>query len=979
MEIIHDLTASLTTGFVDKQFRSKQEYQPKLIVNNKPLNRKILHTVLHELNTCTEFAFSVAFLARSGVAVLINILEELQTKGIKGRILVSQYQNFTEPEALKSLLVFGNLDLRIVTEGNFHAKGYIFRHHEYYSVIVGSSNLTASALTTNKEWNLMVSGLHQSKIIEDTLEELHVEFERATRVDRDFIERYSQIYDTHRNLYVVSARQLETISKTIVPNKMQVEALENLHNLRAGNAEKGPQNKALLISATGTGKTYLSAFDVQAFNPKRMLFVVHRANIARAALESYDKLFKGSKKSGVFFGGEKDTNSDFVFSTIQTLSRDHNLDQFAVDDFDYIVIDETHRAGAATYQKILNHFSPKFLLGMTSTPERTDGYDIFKSFDYNIAYEIRLHRALEEDMLCPFHYYGVTDVSVDDTIIEEERAFLRLTSDDRVNHIIEKSRFYGTDDGVIRGLIFCNLNTVSRELSKKFNQKGFTTVSLSGDSTELEREEAINRLETDDPNKKLDYVFTVDIFNEGIDIPRVNQIIMLRPTQSAIVFVQQLGRGLRRSDMKEYLTVIDFIGNHNNNYLIPIALYGDSSYSKDRIRKLLAGGSGTLPGSSTVNFDKISKEKIFRAIDVANMQLKQDLVKDYDLLKFKIGRVPMMMDFIEHGSRDPKLYVNYSKSHYNFVKDRENGYTGLLNTYETKILELISSDIANGKRIEEVLALRLLIENRTLKVQDLRSAVEETYGITCNDELAESVYRNLNFLFVTEAHGGKRVSAGIRHGIRVIDRTQDEWMLTAQMVECLGNQAFLDFLTDALDYARYSYELSFQTNKFFDGFILYGKYSRKDVFRILCWDENPVAQNVGGYIISRDKKNCPIFVNYHKEDDISNTTKYEDEFISNYVFQWMSKSRRTLESPDVLAIKNYRQGLRMPLFIKKHNDEGTEFYYMGDVRPIDDQYEQMTMPDDKGNQVSVVKMKFEMLHPVEPDMYEYITAARVEG
>ncbi len=443
---------------------------------------------------------------------------------------------------------------------------------------------------------------------------------------------------------------------------MQIEAINNIKRLRLEG-----KKKALLISATGTGKTYLSAFDAKEFNSKKLLFVVHRYNIAKAALRTFQTVFGDSKSMGLYSGNQHDLDKDFIFSTIQTISRNEHLSQFDPNHFDYIVIDESHRAGADTYQKIINHFESKFLLGMTATPERTDGYDIFSLYDHNIAYEIRLHRALEEEMLSPFHYYGVTDITVNGEILEENSDFGLLTSDERVERIIEKSGLYGCDNGRIRGLIFCSRVEECKAISKGLSAKGFKTVALTGDSTEDERADAINKLETNSTTDYLDYILTRDIFNEGIDIPKVNQVIMLRPTQSAIVFVQQLGRGLRKADGKEYLTVIDFIGNYSNNYLVPIALYGDTSYNKDTLRKCMANGSSLLPGASTVNFDKISRERIFAAIDSANMQMKKDLVNDYQLLKFKLGKIPMMVDFIDHGSRDAQLYVNYSKSYYNFA------------------------------------------------------------------------------------------------------------------------------------------------------------------------------------------------------------------------------------------------------------------------------------------------------------------------
>ncbi len=403
---------------------------------------------------------------------------------------------------------------------------------------------------------------------------------------------------------------------------MQIEALKNLELLR-GNKK----NKALIISATGTGKTYLSAFDAKAFKAKKLLFVVHRLTIAKDSLNTFRIVFGNERTMGLYSGDQRALDCDFVFSTIQTISKLTHLENFSKHHFDYIIIDETHRSGADSYLRLIKHFEPKFLLGMTATPERTDGNDIFQLFDHNIAYEIRLNRAMEEEMLCSFHYYGVTDLLIDNTEVDNFSDFNLLISDERVNRIIEQANFYGTDNGIIRGLIFCSRKDEANKLSILFNSKGYKTVALTGDSSEEERAKAIEKLESDNLEEKLDYIFTVDIFNEGIDIPKINQIIMLRPTLSSIIFIQQLGRGLRKVEAKGYLTVIDFIGNYQNNYLIPIALYGDTSYNKDSLRKLITEGSRMIPGASTINFDKITKEKIFESIDSANMQLYADLKK----------------------------------------------------------------------------------------------------------------------------------------------------------------------------------------------------------------------------------------------------------------------------------------------------------------------------------------------------------------
>ncbi|WP_319508858.1 DEAD/DEAH box helicase family protein [uncultured Methanolobus sp.] len=385
----------LKTGFIDQSLASKKEYLPELLVNDTDNGKKVLHTISRELKNCEEFWFSVAFATKSGVVSLINPLQELEKAGIKGKILVSQYQYFTQPEALKSLLKLKNVDLKIAVDSDFHAKGYLFKKSNRFNLIIGSSNLTANALCSNKEWNLKISATSDSKLIIDSINEFRNEFKNAVLVDDEFTDSYSLDYNLKKKFISSSRKRIESHHKdSIIPNSMQKEALSNLKDLRSKN-----KDKALLISATGTGKTYHSAFDVKEYNPKTFLFVVHQRNIAEAAMKSFKMIFGDSRRMGIYSGSEINIHADFIFSTIQTISRDEHLSQFAESHFDYIVIDETHRAGAETYQKILKHFKPKFLLGMTATPERTDGFDIFSQFDHNIAYEIRLHRALEEKML----------------------------------------------------------------------------------------------------------------------------------------------------------------------------------------------------------------------------------------------------------------------------------------------------------------------------------------------------------------------------------------------------------------------------------------------------------------------------------------------------------------------------------------------------------------------------------------------------
>ena len=997
------------TGFVDASELSEAQFQPSLLLNNKKSGKKVLSYILRELRSCNEFWFSVAFLTKGGLMALINALKNTEQNDIKGRILVSQYLNFTQPQALRALLKFKNIETRIVTDRDFHSKGYLFKKDDHSQIVIGSSNITANALSANTELNIAFPAAEGSQIVNDLLVEFSDEFDNSTLVDNDFIRDYQEIYDRNlrpaveivpsdeqsigeaagENLQLEETQayfdhetssqktQILPIARAYKPNHMQLQALSNLDSLRQEGA-----TKALLISATGTGKTFLAAFDVKQSSAKKVLFVVHRRNIALKAKETFEKLFGKTRTYGVFSGHSKNANSDFIFATVQTICKPENYHKFTEKHFDYIILDETHRAGASSYQPLFEYFKPQFLLGMTATPERTDGYNIFEKFEHNIAHEIRLHDAMSENMLSPFHYFGISDLNINDEIIDDISLFNKINEEQRISHIIKHIEFYGTDNDEVRGLVFCSTIEECHSFSSAFNMRGFKTLALSGNNSEQERIDAIRRLESSDKDLKIDYIFSVDIFNEGIDIPNLNQVVMLRPTQSAIVFVQQLGRGLRKANGKSYLTVIDFIGNYQSNYLVPVALYGDTSYSKDTLRKLMASGSSLIPGSSTINFDEITAERIYKAIDQANLHTKKDLVKDYSLLKYKLGRVPTMIDFLDYGSRDPQLYIERSKSFYNFVSSQESYPLNSVSDEERVLLEFFAKEINNSKRIVEPLLLLHLLHEKSVAMDEILSALFNKYGVEFSRETVLSAIGNLNFSFVTARKNNitneryeKLTSLQKIYNFENVTLSENNFHLGGNLEKSLKNPIFESFLIDNINYAIRVFDQRFSKDDFIDGFILYQKYSRKDVFRILNWGENPLAQNVGGYIFSKDKSNCAIFVNYHKSDDISDTTKYEDKFINNSMFEWMSKSKRRLDSPDVQAIANANGKVRFPLFIKKSNDEGTEFYYMGELDPIVDSFEQTTMPSGSSADVSVVKVKYKVTPPVEESIFEYITGS----
>jgi superfamily II DNA or RNA helicase/HKD family nuclease len=958
---------AVTTGFVDDQIDSIEDYRPSILTNEPVINEKVLSTILEELRNCESFFLSVAFITSGGVTSIFGTLLDLQNKGVKGKILVSEYLNFTEPEALKRILQLSNVELKIARNTDFHSKGFLFTHKSYYTIIIGSSNITQSALTKNKEWNLKVTAHKDSELFKNTISEFENVFTNSQEVTLDYVEKYSFVYHSEKKLRQGFRKALlEVEEKRIQPNAMQNKAIENLRNLR----DLG-KNKALLVSATGTGKTYLSAFDVAQVNPKRLLFLVHRRNIAQKAMESFQSILSNKKEFGLYSGSSKVTNADYLFSTVQTFSRDEHLAQFPPDSFDYIVIDETHRAGASSYQKIMNHFKPKFLLGMTATPERTDGLDIFALFDYNIASEIRLHEALANEMLVPFHYFGISDISVNGKLLDEKASIHDLNRTERVNHLENNLKLFGTDDGIVRGLVFCSRQEECIYLSDEFNKRGIKSISLTGNSSENERSTAIDLLETDDLEIKLDYIFTVDIFNEGIDIPRVNQIVMLRPTQSAIIFVQQLGRGLRKREGKSYVTVIDFIGNYQNNFLVPIALFGDKTFDKDNLRKLVHRPEKSIIGASTIYFDRIVKERIFHSIDTGKLQEKRKLIEDYKILKGKIGRIPSMIDFLEHGERDPYQYVTNYISYYSFLLGMNESITPI-DQFTSQLLGFLSKEVLNPIRFLDIHLFKTILELGHLSFEEYKKVFKKETQIVFDITTFQHAIDVINGLFNTVAVNKKMVKVGI-HGNYELIKFENGLLKAGNTLQKLViNHQIKSYL---LDLCQYSIETISSNNSeyIYNDFRINNRYSRKDVFRILKWNENPVAQNVGGYMIEKTKKDCAIFINYHKDDDITATLKYHDRFISRNEFVWMSKNKRKLNSPDVSAILAQDEfNMRIPLFVKKNNSEGLEFYYLGNMTVKKETAIEKLIPDDKGKNVSVVEMHFLLEHPVEKSLYDYI-------
>ncbi|MBQ9141619.1 MAG: DEAD/DEAH box helicase [Lachnospiraceae bacterium] len=988
---LQEMRGGFETAFIDGAVASNLAYKPQFISNNYKQGKKVLSSIEDELLACDGFQISVAFITMGGITPLLQSLKELEKKGIKGEILTTNYLNFSEPRALEKLNKLSNITLKmydVETSGDgFHTKGYIFRKDEIYRIIIGSSNMTKTALTSNREWNTRVVSTEKGEIAQNILAEFNELW------NSEYTLEYDEFYEVYRERYKIIKKQREiakgdeipSVEKyRLQPNSMQVDFIVNLKKIIEAGEER-----ALLISATGTGKTYASAFAMRELGYKRVLFLVHRGQLARQTKKSYQKVFGKNISMGLVGAGYADYDSDYVFAMVQTLNRDEHLQKYCPDEFDCIILDEAHHSSAGTYQKVMNYFKPKLWLGMTATPDKRDddiaGRNIYEIFNYQIAYEIRLQQAMEEDILCPFHYFGISDVSlVDEKQLKSrkmtDRDFNLLTGDERVRHIVEQADYYGYSGDRVKGLIFCSRIDESEELSKKFNMLGYRTIALNGSASEDERTNAFERLAMDEKDatdnmQPLDYIFSVEILNEGADIVEVNQVIMLRPTESPIVFIQQLGRGLRKAEGKEYVVILDFIGNYNNNFMIPVALSGDRSYNPDIIRKYVISGNTTIPGASTVQFDEIAKDKIFSSIDKIK-GMKSIIKSSYKNLKNRLGRVPYLVDFYDNGEVDPLVIIREYKTYQAFLESEEKElYVGKISEQEMITLEYLSKTVLSGARPYELEILKQLMKQEVIRINDIKRELCQQYGYVVDMASFTNAVEVLQGKFVSKEEEYQKYCH-----IDIVNN-DDRQMLRRMMgfAERLKHIEFNRQVEDIIEVGLRRYKEKYHVGRTDETpFVLYEKYSRRDVSLLMNCGKDLSSTMYGMKRIGED---VFIFVTYHKEESLDDEKSYvdgkpdyADAFEDNDIFKWDSQIGRGVDSS---YMDDVRTATRKHLLVKK-SDAETNFYYMGMFDILDIKAD--IKKDNNGKERDIAKVTMQMRHSVRDDLLRYLQSnIKTEG
>lgn len=640
------------------------EYGTDALTGGQDKRMYLYYQLLNSLKRADSVDIVVSFLMESGVRMLLGELDNALKRGAKIRILTGNYLGITQPSALYLIKhkLGEQVDLRFYNEKNrsFHPKSYMFHYKDYSTIYIGSSNISKSALTSGIEWNYRFSSKTDSHNYEKFYNTFLDLFEHHSIViDDDELKRYSKNWHrpaVSKDLDRYDLQDDETTNNLALfePRGAQIEALCALENTRAEGA-----GRALVQAATGVGKTYLAAFDSKDY--ERVLFVAHREEILKQAAQSF-KNVRNSDDYGFFDGESKCTDRSVIFASVATLGRSEYLNNkyFASDYFNYIVIDEFHHAVNDQYQRIVNYFKPQFLLGLTATPERMDRRNIYEICDYNVPYEISLKEAINKGILVPFHYYGIFD----DTDYSKLHIVRGRYDEKELNetyignvHRYELIYKYYCKYDSRQALGFCCSKEHAREMAREFSSRGIPSVAVfsdaSGEYTE-KRNVAIQKLK----NGEIRAIFSVDMFNEGVDITSVDMVMFLRPTESPIVFLQQFGRGLRKCRGKEFLTVLDFIGNYEKAGRVRFLLEGKSDMYREGCHL-----SDTLrfPDDCMVDFD-LKLIDLFAEMDRKHLKLKDQVINEYFRVKDLLGKRPTRLDLFTY--MDDNIYetaITHSK------------------------------------------------------------------------------------------------------------------------------------------------------------------------------------------------------------------------------------------------------------------------------------------------------------------------------
>ncbi len=792
-------------------------------------NRYLYYQLKMSMRKASRIDIIVSFLMESGVQMILEDLKDAISRGVEVRILTGNYLGITQPSALCLIKkeLKNQVDLRFYKDKgrSFHPKSYMFYHEKESEIYIGSSNVSRSALTSGVEWNYRFTDKADPKnfsMFQETFLDL---FEHhSVVIDDEELQRYSKSWkspsvarDLSQYDEVDPESETYKVSKLYRPRGAQIEALYALENSRAEGARRG-----LIHAATGIGKTYLAAFDSEPY--ERVLFVAHREEILKQAAESFYHVRK-SEDYGFFDGNNKVYDKSVIFASVASLGKAEYLEEgyLAKDYFDYIVIDEFHHAVTNQYQRIVNYFEPKFLLGLTATPERMDDRNIYEICDYNVPYEISLKEAIEKSMLVPFRYYGIYD-EVDYSKVKfsngtydtEELNTVYIGNIRRYDMIYKHYRKHQSK----RALGFCCSKAHAEAMAREFCNRGIKAVAVYSNANSPyaeDRSVAIAKLE----HKEIQVIFSVDMFNEGVDIASVDMVMFLRPTQSPIVFLQQLGRGLRTSKQKEYLTVLDFIGNYEKAGNIRNLLKGTNNRNLE-LQQGKSTAESPYPDGCLVDFD-MNVIDLFAELEKKTLSRKQMIQNEYYRIKDLLqGQVPTRMELFSYMGFEVYEYCmktskeNPFRNYLKFLADM-----GELKVEEQSLRNSIGFDflqLIEQTNMQKVYKMPILFAfynhgNPQMAVteEEVLMAWREFFDRGTNwKDFADGITKEQYQAMTDKEHIKKAKTMPIKflkesgNGF-FVDKEGYALALSGELIDIIGQKTFINHMKDILEYRTMEY------------------------------------------------------------------------------------------------------------------------------------------------------------------------------
>ena len=945
----------------------------ELIINEKAKFRNFFIYLKQELLNCKKFYFIVSFIRYSGIQLLISTLDELEKQGIQGEIITSVYLNITDSKALRKLLSYENIKVKVYNNSSesFHTKAYLFEKEKYHSVVIGSSNISQSALYSAEEWNVKLTDSSFFNIYGKSLNQFEKLWHsnEAIELTQDFIDEYEKYKKSinAQNTFDYRKTKIEQENK-FVPNSMQKRVLQKLKETRINGNKKG-----LVISATGTGKTYLAAMDIKQFfiksnaknklfeiNDKKsktsnikFLFIAHREELLENAINVFSKILKIDKNEfGRIYGGLKEIDKNIIFASIQSLRNCYN--EFKPSFFDYVIVDEFHHSMSDSYLKTLSYFNSKFLLGLTATPKRMDGKDILSLCDYNVVDEIGIKEALEEDLIVPFHYFGVNDYMINyDNIpykngkYNEKILLENLLLNTRTDYIVEKINKFGFDGDELSAVAFCQNIEHAFFMKEEFSKKGYKSAVITANTSSNERSEILEKFK----NKKIEILCVVDILNEGIDIPTINLLLFLRPTMSSTIFIQQIGRGLRKAKNKDFVTIIDFIGNHKKDYLL-INYFSNEVDNKDtlftkkeKIINEVKNQFSNIPKSCYVELDRICQNRIIEKIEKINFSSKNILKEMYLDYKAEIGKSEdeflQVRDFdtnIElfqelclkmHSFYNAQLQFEDSKI---FKKENEKNP---LNKTEIEFLEYLEKKLTLVEPFTFLIIDYLVTGKEYINNNDLLNKYKEFFDIKGNFEK----YYLLNRIFeeLMEDEILEKTLYGYKFSKKYKKLFSNEKLNkknTMKSNQKVNKSNFINRLKQLIYLGLNEFKRN-DLDEFNENILIsYKEYKRVEL-QILLDSKVPKGSWRAGY--ANTEKDICLFATIDKTHIFQENLKYDNSLFADDIIQWISQPKTSHNSSvGQMFIHHKEKGFKVHIFIRKYafmnGNKTNPFIYLGNAK-----------------------------------------------